>query len=65
TSIRRSRTRTELLVNLGANLGKQCLKGVLNGRRKNWYGTPRESLRESGEAMSVRHSERPPKGRRR
>nr|GEV88747.1 hypothetical protein [Tanacetum cinerariifolium] len=34
TSIRRSRTRTELLANLGANLGKQCLQGVLNGRRK-------------------------------
>nr|GFC07357.1 hypothetical protein [Tanacetum cinerariifolium] len=34
TSIRQSRTRTELLANLGANLGKQCLQGVLNGRRK-------------------------------
>nr|GEZ46393.1 hypothetical protein [Tanacetum cinerariifolium] len=34
TSIRRSRTRTELLANLGANLGKQCLQGILNGRRK-------------------------------
>nr|GFB45845.1 hypothetical protein [Tanacetum cinerariifolium] len=34
TSIRRSRTRTELLANLYANLGKQCLQGVLNGRRK-------------------------------
>nr|GFD51850.1 hypothetical protein [Tanacetum cinerariifolium] len=32
---------------------------------QNWYGTPRESLRESGEAMSARRSERQPKGRRR
>nr|GFC78337.1 hypothetical protein [Tanacetum cinerariifolium] len=31
----------------------------------NWYGTPRESLRESGEAMSARRSEWQPKGRRR
>nr|GFB14055.1 hypothetical protein [Tanacetum cinerariifolium] len=29
----------------------------------NWYGTPRESLRESGEAMSARRSERQPKER--
>nr|GFD14506.1 hypothetical protein [Tanacetum cinerariifolium] len=28
TSIRRSRTGTELLANLCANLGKQCLQGV-------------------------------------
>nr|GEX02671.1 hypothetical protein [Tanacetum cinerariifolium] len=34
TSIRWSRTGTELLANLYANLGKQCLQGVLNGRRK-------------------------------
>nr|GEW10284.1 hypothetical protein [Tanacetum cinerariifolium] len=34
TSIRRSRTRTELLANLGENLGKQCLQCVLNDRRK-------------------------------
>nr|GFC71174.1 hypothetical protein [Tanacetum cinerariifolium] len=34
TSIRRSRTGTELLANLCANQGKQCLQGVLNGRRK-------------------------------
>nr|GFA56638.1 hypothetical protein [Tanacetum cinerariifolium] len=32
---------------------------------QNWYGTPRESLRESREAMSVRRSERQPKGQRR
>nr|GFD63352.1 hypothetical protein [Tanacetum cinerariifolium] len=32
---------------------------------QNWYGTPRESLRESGEVMSARRSERQPKGRRR
>nr|GEW39476.1 uncharacterized mitochondrial protein AtMg00810-like [Tanacetum cinerariifolium] len=32
---------------------------------QNWYGTSRESLRESGEAMSARRSERPPKARRR
>nr|GEX80192.1 hypothetical protein [Tanacetum cinerariifolium] len=29
-----SKTGTELLANLCANLGKQCLQGVLNGRRK-------------------------------
>nr|GFD36698.1 hypothetical protein [Tanacetum cinerariifolium] len=34
TSIRRSRTGTELLANLWSNLGKQCLQGVLKGRRK-------------------------------
>nr|GEW81928.1 hypothetical protein [Tanacetum cinerariifolium] len=34
TSIRRSRTGMELLVNLCANLGKQCLQGVLNESRK-------------------------------
>nr|GFB95540.1 hypothetical protein [Tanacetum cinerariifolium] len=34
TSIRRSRTGTKLLANLCANLGKQCLQGVLNDRRK-------------------------------
>nr|GFB48159.1 hypothetical protein [Tanacetum cinerariifolium] len=28
---------------------------------QNWYGTPRESPRESGEAMSARRSERQPK----
>nr|GFB19919.1 hypothetical protein [Tanacetum cinerariifolium] len=32
--IRWSKTRTELLANPGVNLGKQCLQGVLNGRRK-------------------------------
>nr|GEX63688.1 hypothetical protein [Tanacetum cinerariifolium] len=32
--IRRSRTGTELLANLCANLAKQCLQGVLNGSRK-------------------------------
>nr|GFD40578.1 hypothetical protein [Tanacetum cinerariifolium] len=32
---------------------------------QNWYGTPRESLHESGEAMSARRSERSPKGQRR
>nr|GEY28235.1 hypothetical protein [Tanacetum cinerariifolium] len=31
----------------------------------NWYGTPRESLRESEETMSARRSERQPKDRRR
>nr|GEV85014.1 protein RCC2 homolog [Tanacetum cinerariifolium] len=31
----------------------------------NWYETLRESLRQSGEAMSARRSERQPKGRRR
>nr|GEW67782.1 hypothetical protein [Tanacetum cinerariifolium] len=35
----------------------------LNLTVQNWYGTPRESLRESGEAMSARRSERQPKGR--
>nr|GFB27891.1 hypothetical protein [Tanacetum cinerariifolium] len=30
---------------------------------QNWYGTPRESLRKSGEAMSARRSKRPPKAR--
>nr|GEX67099.1 putative ribonuclease H-like domain-containing protein [Tanacetum cinerariifolium] len=34
TSIRRSRTGTELLTNLSVNLGKQCLQGVLNDCRK-------------------------------
>nr|GFA96482.1 hypothetical protein [Tanacetum cinerariifolium] len=34
TRTRRSRTGTELLANLCANLGKQCLQGVLNGYRK-------------------------------
>nr|GEZ68716.1 hypothetical protein [Tanacetum cinerariifolium] len=34
TRIQRSRTGTELLANLCANLGKQCLQGVLNGSRK-------------------------------
>nr|GFD07618.1 hypothetical protein [Tanacetum cinerariifolium] len=34
TRIRRSRTGTELLANFCTNLGKQCLQGVLNGRRK-------------------------------
>nr|GFD09168.1 hypothetical protein [Tanacetum cinerariifolium] len=37
--IRRSRTGTELLANLCANLEKQCLQGVLNGRRKVGVGT--------------------------
>nr|GFA31965.1 hypothetical protein [Tanacetum cinerariifolium] len=32
--IRQSRTGTELLANLSANLGKQSLQGILNGRRK-------------------------------
>nr|GFD46431.1 hypothetical protein [Tanacetum cinerariifolium] len=32
---------------------------------QNWYGTPRESLRESGEAMSARRSERQLKARHR
>nr|GFD24899.1 hypothetical protein [Tanacetum cinerariifolium] len=32
---------------------------------QNSYGTPRESLRESGEAMSARCSERSQKGQRR
>nr|GFC22673.1 hypothetical protein [Tanacetum cinerariifolium] len=39
TRTRRSRTGTELLANLCANLGKQCLQGVLNGRRKLGVGT--------------------------
>nr|GFC99605.1 hypothetical protein [Tanacetum cinerariifolium] len=34
TRIRRSRTGMKLLANLCANLGKQCLQGVLNGNRK-------------------------------
>nr|GFD11708.1 hypothetical protein [Tanacetum cinerariifolium] len=33
-SSREKLTRTELLANLGANLGKQCLQGILNSRRK-------------------------------
>nr|GEX96281.1 peptidyl-prolyl cis-trans isomerase CYP38, chloroplastic [Tanacetum cinerariifolium] len=36
-----------------------------NSTVQNWYGTPRESLRESREAMSARHFERPPQARRR
>nr|GFA92012.1 hypothetical protein [Tanacetum cinerariifolium] len=44
TSIRRSRTGTELLANLCANLGKQCLQGVLNGRRKVGVVTPTEPI---------------------
>nr|GFC76296.1 hypothetical protein [Tanacetum cinerariifolium] len=32
---------------------------------QNSYGTPRESRRESGDAMSTRRSKRPQKGRRR
>nr|GFC41409.1 hypothetical protein [Tanacetum cinerariifolium] len=31
----------------------------------NWYKTPRESLREYGEAMSARRSERPLQARHR
>nr|GEW34206.1 putative zinc finger, CCHC-type [Tanacetum cinerariifolium] len=34
TRTQRSRTGTELLANLCANSGKQCLQGILNGRRK-------------------------------
>nr|GEY63546.1 hypothetical protein [Tanacetum cinerariifolium] len=47
TSIRRSRTGTELLTNLSANLGKQCLQGVLNNCRKVGIG-------ESSAAVAAR-----------
>nr|GEW78626.1 hypothetical protein [Tanacetum cinerariifolium] len=40
-------------------------KPCKNPTVQNWYGTPRESLFESGEAMSARRSKQQPKGRRR
>nr|GFB14465.1 hypothetical protein [Tanacetum cinerariifolium] len=50
--IRRSRTGTKLLANLCANLGKQCLQGVLNGRRKVGVGAEKESVSITGAARS-------------
>nr|GEW74913.1 hypothetical protein [Tanacetum cinerariifolium] len=49
----------------GFSGGKPKLGLRQNPTVQNWYRTPHESLRESGEAMSARHYERPPKARRR
>nr|GEV93289.1 hypothetical protein [Tanacetum cinerariifolium] len=59
-------SREKLQSSLECILTTHDIKDLLhNPTVQNWYGTPRESLRESGEAKSARHSERPLKGRRR